>query len=161
MKTYFLFFFAAVVICACQQKQFYKESPEIDLVKKSNEAYFKGDWETLRSFFADTATIYDNTWGNNKLTPEKNIETIRMGLADYTEYKMSEGAEYEMVVNDRGEHWVYNWFEWVGKHKTGKEARSVVHIGMRVENNKIVFAGFIYDRLAGFMAAQPDSVVTK
>jgi hypothetical protein len=63
-----------------------------------------------------------------------------------------------MVITEKGEHNINQWFEWTGKHKNGKEIRSVIGLSCQVENNKIVFLGLIYDTLPFYLAAQPDSI---
>ena len=158
MKTFIALFLLIGVFFSCQQRQYFTVSSEIDLIKKCDEAYLKGDWATLRTFYHDTATIYLNTWGREKLTPDQLIEQFKTGLTDYPEYSLAKDGFHEMVINDRGQHWVYNWTEWRGVNKNGKEVRTVVNIAWQVENNKIVFAGFINDNLPLYLATQVDSV---
>lgn len=158
MKNLPTLFLLTGIFFSCQQQQYFDTSPEIDLIKKCDETYLKGDWTALRSFYHDTATIYVNTWDRNKLTPDQAIELFKGNVAEYREYSLAKDGIYEMVVTPNGEHWVHNWTEWKGVHKNGKEVRSVVNISWRVENNKVVFAGFIFDTLPGYMAAQTDSV---
>ena len=157
MKKIIIISLAAVLISSCQQKQAFTECAEIDLVKKANEAYLKGDWQNLRTFYADTAIIYVNTWARNRLTPDELIEQFKSSLADMQEYKISDQIS-QMVVTEKGEHNVNQWFEWTGKHKNGKEIRSVIGLSCQVENNEIVFFGLIYDTLPFYQAAQADSV---
>lgn len=145
-----------VGISSCQQKQVFSESTEIDLIKSANQAYLKGDWEAFRALYADTARILINTW-NDRLTPDEVTEQFRSGLADIAEYKISDEIS-QMVITDKGEHQVSQWFEWTGKHKNGKEIRTVVYLFCQVENNKIVFSGLIYNTLPFYLAAQPDSL---
>ncbi|MDL5050144.1 hypothetical protein QQ054_29485 [Oscillatoria amoena NRMC-F 0135] len=154
MKNPVIISILTVTLLACQEKQYFTSSPEIDLIKRQQEAYLKGDWATLRSFYHDTATIYANTWGHGKLSPDQLTERQRKGVEDYSEYALAKDGVYELLINDRGEYWVHNWTEWRGVHKNGKEVRVVVNISFRVANNKIVFAGFIYDTLPLVMAAQ-------
>ena len=158
MKILAFGFVAAVALMSCQQQQFFTSSPEIDFIKKVDESYLKGDWTTNRSFYHDTATIYINTWGRNKLTADQVVEAFKAGVADYTEYSLSDDRYYEMIIDDQGQHWVHCWAEWKGLHKNGKEVRSVVNITWRVENNKILFAGFIFDTLPNHLATEADSV---
>lgn len=160
MKTLPALFVIAAAFFACQQKQYFVEAPEIDLIKKCNDTYVNGDWAALRAFYHDTATIYVNTWSRGKLTPDEVIGQFRNDVANYSAYGLAEDGIYEMVVTPDGQHWVHNWTEWKGTHKNGKEVRSVVNISWRVENNKVVFAGFIFDRLPGHLAAQMDSVAS-
>ena len=158
MKTLTVLFIVTGVFVSCQQKQYFTSSPEIDLIKKCDESYLKGDWTTNRSFYHDTATIYVNTWGREELTPDQAVEFLKTGVADYKEYTLAKDGVYEMVITPEGQHWVHNWTEWKGIHKNGKEVRVVANISWRVENSKVVFAGFIFDTLPGYLAAQADTV---
>ncbi|MEX2233568.1 MAG: hypothetical protein WD824_15500 [Cyclobacteriaceae bacterium] len=49
MKNLLILLLLVTAICSCQQKQVFTECAEIDLVKKANEAYLKGDWQNLRT----------------------------------------------------------------------------------------------------------------
>ena len=62
MRKLLAFLLLAAVVSACQKKQYYASSPEIDVAKKADEAYYKGDWTLLRSLYADTAKINLNSW---------------------------------------------------------------------------------------------------
>ena len=160
MKKLLMFLLLSTAIMACQKKQYFSSAPEIDLIKKGNEAYFKGDWESLRSLYADTANIYDNTWLDNEITADQYIENMKAGLTDFTEYKLADEREFiEMVETDDGQRWVHDWLLWGGTHKSGKKVLTTVHIASQVINNKIVNQVFMYDRLASYLAAQPDSTV--
>ena len=159
MKIRITMILMAMSLIACQKKQYYTSSPEIDLVKKGNEAYIKGDWTALRSLYADTAKVVINTWLDQAMTADKFIETEKAGTAGLSEYKM-ENTIMEMVVDDSGSHWVHTWFLHIAKFKNGKEAKVPVHFTTRVENGMVVFQGFIFDSLPGFLAAQ-DSTAGK
>ena len=159
MKNLLFLIILAGVITSCQKKQLFSASPEIDIIKKGNEAYVKGDWTTLRSLYADTAHIWVNSWFGPELTPDKFIEIEKAGAADFTDVKLStDNAIYEMVVTDDGDHWVHYWAGWSGKAaKTGKEAKSAVHIAAQVEHGKVVNFLVVIDSLPAFLASQPDS----
>lgn len=142
-------------MAACQKKQYFTSSPEIDMVKKGNEAYFKGDWETLRSNYANDAIIYDNHWDSTKtLTPDQIIEQFKKGLANFTEYRMGDNVN-EMIVTDTGEKWVHSWFIWIGKTKEGKEASTPVNVSFLVKDNKIAMQVNIFNALPGYLASLP------
>lgn len=83
-------------------KQYFETSPEIDLVKKGNQAYLDKDWTTLRSLYADTAKIADNTWGEDKyITPDQFIQRISQGADNLTDIKLSSDAIFNMIVTDK------------------------------------------------------------
>ena len=152
-----------LILAACQKKQYFSSSPEIDQIKKGNEAYFKGDWATLRSLYADTAQIWVNTWHENSKgqTPDEYIEGLKGGLANMSNYKEGNPTIYEMVVTDDGTKWVHCWMHWTGSTKGGKEVKSVVHATFSIKDNKVIYQGNIYDSLPGYLAMQPDSTQNK
>lgn len=157
MRKLFFAVLALLVLNACQEKQYFDASPEIDLVKKANDAYFKGDWSTMRSVFADTARIWFNTWHtkNDGLTPDQFVETLKTGLENYSEYKMGDEPIYEMIVTDEGDKWVHCWFLWSATTKSGVEVNTPVSIGGMVKDGKIVYEAAVVNALPGYLAAQP------
>jgi hypothetical protein len=164
MKTILAPALACVLVIACQAppRQYFTSCPEIDLVKKGHAAYLSGDWETFKSFYADTARIWDNTMDMTKgIGADQYIEGMKAGLADFAEYKMGENPVYEMVVTDDGQHWVHNWFEWRGVSKAGKEAVSPVNISFRVEGGKVQWQLNIYNSLPGYLAVMPSDSTQK
>ncbi len=154
MKKLLYLISACLILAACQKKQYYTSSPEIDLLKKANEAYFKGDWETLRAAYADTAKIWVNTLPpETPLTPDQMIEAFKRDVSALSEYHMGENPVYEMVITDTGEKWIHCWLLWSGELKNGKEYSSPVHLASQVKDNKIVFNFILFDGLPGYLAA--------
>jgi len=164
MKQIFLVILMAAVLCSCQQKkQYFTSGPEIDMAKKGNEAYVKGDWETLRSLYADTAKILVNKWFGEEMSIDQFLMMQKMEVAELASYSIGDDAIYEMVVQDNGDHWVHVWLNWSAKLKNGKEVHTPVHLALQVENGKVVFQGLIFNQLGGYLAAMapPDSTVMK
>ncbi|MDL5050140.1 nuclear transport factor 2 family protein [Oscillatoria amoena NRMC-F 0135] len=145
MKKIMALLLPAIILCSCMKKQYFTDSPEIDLIKKADQAFLNRDWETFRNHFHDTAAIYVNNWFREKLTPDQWSEMLKSFSQDFSSYRYADNTIHEMVITDEGEHWVHGWAEWTGVHKSGKEIRIVVHGGWRVESGKIVSAGAIYD----------------
>ena len=160
MKNQLIILSAFVLLAAaCQQqkKQYFTSSPEIDLVKKANDAYFKGDWETLKSCYSDTAKIWINTdFSNDKpIMVDQMIDSFKKNLENYSEYKVGDFYVNEMIINDNGGKWVHTWLVWKGRTKDGKDVVFPVNISNMVQDNKIVLAGLIYNGLPGYLAVQP------
>ena len=153
MKMPILILSVLLLAAACGQKQYFTSSPEIDLVKKANEAYFNSDWESLRSMYSDTAKIWFNTWMGSEIGPDAFIDMLKSGVADLTEYKMSDDAIYEMIITDNGDHWVHNWLLYTVKYNNGKEASVPVHISAMVKDGKIYNLALIVNALPGYLAA--------
>ena len=162
MKKPILFLSVLLLAAACGQKQYFTSCPEIDLIKKTNNAYFSGDWQTLRSSFSDTAKIWNITWMGQEIGPDAYVEMLKSGVADLAEYKMSDDAIYEMVITDKGEHWVHNWFLYSTKHKNGKEIGVPVHLSTMIVDGKVCYQVLIGNALPGYLARMSsDSTVTQ
>jgi len=149
------------LIISCNEKQFFIESSEIDIVKKANEAYFKGDWKTFKSVFDDNARIWVNAprLKKTRITPDQLIDSLRSGLTKYTEYKSGANPDYEdpgygMIVDDEGGKWVHSWITWLGKTKNGKEIITPVFLVSHFKENKIVIQFIYYNALPGYLATQ-------
>ncbi len=152
----------SLLFIACQaEKQYFLESPEIDFVKKANDAYVNGEWDALRSYFADTASIYNNTWFGEEITPDEYINGLRDRAEGYASYSFSDDGFYEMVINDRGEKWVHAWIQWRGTLENGDEVKTVVNINQWVENEKIVAMGVVINYLPMYLAAEKAAEVEK
>lgn len=162
MKKPMLLLVAVTLLLSCKpnSKQHFTSSPEIDLIKKSNAAYVSGDWETMRTAYADTAKIFGNTWHTEEgINADDFIKDLRTNAANYSQYKISGDAIYEMVTTDQGQKWVYNWFQWSGTHKNGTEVKMPIHIAFLIVNGKVVFQAHYFNQLPAFLAENPLPVV--
>jgi hypothetical protein len=160
VKNILLFLSAATLLsCQTRQQQFFTSCPEIDLVKKMNAAYVSGDWQAMRSGYADTAKVYDNTWRDAKpLTAGDFLAGLQAAVGDYSEYSIAGDAVYEMIVTDDGQKWVHNWFLWKGVHKNGTEVRMPIHLSLMIVGDKVVTQVNMYNVLPAYLATQPTSV---
>ncbi len=154
-KSVYLILIALLIISCQNEKQYFTDSPEIDLAKRGNEAYLSGDWETLRSLFADTAKILNNGWWGDEITPDEYISVLEQNVSNFSEYSISDDAFFEMIVNDDGVKWVHSWLLWNGIHKNGIEVKTIVNLGWRIENDKVVIMSVIFNELPMYMAANP------
>lgn len=157
MKKVILFFIPVLLLLACQtesvKQQYFTSSPEIDLVRKGNAAYAAGNWQELRSMYADTAKVYDNVWEDSlALSPDNFISALQTSVENYTEYTIADNAIYEMVINDEGQTWVHNWFLWKGKHKNGMDVSIPIHLSFQVVDDKVAFQANMYNTLPAYLA---------
>ena len=159
MKTFLSILVFAVTFSACQKKQYFTSCLEIDLVKKGNELYLKGDWAGLKALYADTTKVLVNSWFGGEMTADQFHEIEKADVATMAEYSIGDDGIYEMVINDQGEHWVHAWFNWKATYKNGKSVSTVVHISSQVENNKIVWQGFVLDTLPSYLSMTGDTMV--
>ena len=151
MKTSLLFVLGAgLIIASCQapaEKQYFTESPEIDLGKKLIEAYLAGNWESYPELYADTARIWRNVnWTTNEgFTVQQYIEDLKSALEPISSYEM-EPQIWESIINDDGEHWVHFWTVWIGHNDaTNKDYEIPVHVVMQVVDDKIIAQGDIFN----------------
>lgn len=164
MKKLFCFFSAIVILFACQRKQFFISSPEIDVVIQAQVHYLKGDWESFKSVFDTNARIWINAprLKNTRITRDQLIDTMKASLSDYSEYKIGANPDYEdpgygMIVDDEGGKWVHTWITWLGKHRSGKEIIIPVFTVSHFKENKIDIQFVYYNALPGYLANQEDS----
>ena len=157
--------FLLMVICfvACQQpkKQYFENSPEIDSVKKSLNAFFNQDWVTYRSIYSDTAKIASNTMDKkNFMTNDQHIESEKEAYKTFSEMKIQD-ADYSMIITDSGEKWVLMWYNAIVKTKDGVEVKLPVHEAFLFVDGKIVLQENYFDSLPIYLALQPADSVGK
>ena len=142
----------ALIVMACQPpppKQYFTESPEIDIAKAAIDAYTDQDWDAYRQLFADTAAIYRNSWGE-PITIDSSIAIHQGGAELVSDISWSgpgeEGPVYEMIVTDEGAKWVHFWGLWNATFKaTGQEFAIPVNISLQIVEGKIAIDAVIFD----------------
>lgn len=148
MKTMILL--AAVsVIVACQPTspdQYLTDSEEIQLAKNLVNSYELGDWDQWVQIYADSARIFHNSM--TPVTKDELRDGFVAGLASYSDYGFKGNPYfYEMIIDDKGEKWVYFWGTWSGTFKESDETIYVpVHLALNFENGKIKREHAYYDR---------------
>lgn len=147
-------------IYSCQeeqvQKQYFEDSPEIDIAKKAIDAYLKQDWVTYKSYYSDTAKIWDNVWSDSDpgTTIDENIEGMKASTSSLVSYSFEESI-YEMIISNDEEKYVYFWGKWTGKFtEDGDNVVVPVHIAFNVVDNKIVAEYGFWDNLPIYLAQQ-------
>jgi hypothetical protein len=138
---YFLFAFALFSSCAPDKPvRYFSASPEIEVSKLALKNYLDGNWDAMKSLYADTAKVLNNV-------PETKGVSIDVALIDYKQEHelftsisyVAEEDYFEMVVTDEGETWVNYWGLWKGTLKATGEAFEVpLHITQRFIGQKIV-----------------------
>lgn len=145
---------------ACQteqtKKQYFEESPEIEVAKKAVMAFQEGDAETYRSCYADTVRIWQNQYWTK--FPGKTIDEqmeLFENVQEATEYYRNEGEIWEMIIQNNGQNWVHYWSETHMKFKGDVEEIVVVgFIAFSVVDNKIVYESAFFDNLPIYLAEQ-------
>ncbi len=139
MRNVLLTLSAAAMLASCSEpcppSRYTEQSPEIDKVIASNDAYCKRDWDALKAVYAADAKIYHNSAESVTLdeTMMQSMET-----AKYFSSETITTEDAEMVVTDSTETWVNFWGVWKGVvAETGKEYSSPMHFTMRFENGLI------------------------
>lgn len=142
MKKQFLLGLAIVLLAACnkQDKRYTQQSPEIDIYKKVIQAYEKQNWNTLATYYADTAKILNNVTEKDAQTVAQLIEQNKEDAKLFSTWKYDpESVEYERVITDKGEMWVNFWGHWEGTLKSNGQLYVIpTHITTRFVDGKII-----------------------
>jgi hypothetical protein len=145
---------------SCQQekttKQYFEESPEIEVCKKVFDAYLKGDLEAYRSCYADTARLWHNQYylEHPGKTIDEQIKMLESAIPRMAYYDY-EGEIWEMIVQNTGVNWVHFWGKFVGKYfADDEEIELFVHFAFNVIDDKIVYETGIWDSLPFYLAEQ-------
>jgi len=148
MKKLFLFGLVIVLFMAGQNIQaqsWTKSSPEVDATKALVMDYQDGNWDKWASHYADTAKVYHNSIVG--VTPHELQENLKKDIQKLSSYGFSDkDIFYEMIIDDKGNKWVYFWGTWEGKvAATHKELVVPVHLALQFVENKIVREYAYYD----------------
>lgn len=158
MKRIFGILLVVLLFAACKQqpKQWYSASPEIDLAKQVDAGFAAGDWNSFRSPFADTAKVWVNTsWSEPSISADTLTARFKSARSGMTEAKLATSV-YEMIVTDKGDHWVHRWGVWEAKMANGKAVSWTSNASFLISGGKITLVAYIYNALPGYLANQPD-----
>ncbi len=143
MKKVIYLLFAAVLFTACnpsQTERYFSASPEIEITKSTLKHYLSGNWNEMKSLYADTAKVLNNVPKGKGVSIAAAIEDYKQDHELFTSMRyVADEDFFEMVVTDDGETWVNYWGLWKGTLKaTGEEYEIPVHITQRYINQQIV-----------------------
>ncbi len=149
----------AVVTFSCnnaenrqEEERYTQNSEEINTLKAAISDYEKGDWESMKSHYADTAQIFHNSSEGQNINSVINAH--KESLQGLEEYSLEdEDEDYEMVVTDDGHTWVNYWGDWQ-TNISGSKINVPVHLTARFENGKIVREYGYWDNSIMMMAMQ-------
>ena len=164
MKKHLAIFTLIIVIgtIACNQTtkldetnkskaSFTTRGPEIDLMKKEMEAYAKGDWDTYRSCFDDSALLVVNQWPSDSTTKKVSLDSAianhKKGRETMWDSMNVNKPIYEVVTDSAGNKYGHIWAKLTPKFKkTHEEVTIVVFGSVGFKNNKLAWIWNIYDR---------------
>ena len=160
-KTIFSFLSVLLFLFTCCQqeqnkKQYFEQSPEIELAKKLMDSYLNQDWEALRSYYSDTARIWNNVWYTSHpgISVDQYISDTKEFVSTLAEYSY-EDEVWEMIVNNDGQKWVHFWGNWVGiLTQTGNKVEVAAHLAYGVVGDKVVYLSLFVDTLPIYLAQQ-------
>jgi hypothetical protein len=143
MKQIIYFLFAVVLFTACnshQPERYFSASPEIEITKSTLKHYLSGNWDEMKSLYADTAKVLNNVPKGKGVSIVAAIEDYKQEHELFTSISFLTGEDFfEMVLTDDGETWVNYWGLWKGTLKAnGEEYEIPVHITQRYINQEIV-----------------------
>ena len=147
MKKLIILGLALALFSACQEQpqRWTTTSPEVDVTKALIKDYEEGNWESWISHYADSAKVYHNS--TESVSSQQLGESFKQTLSDYSSYGFSdEEVYYEMIIDDKGDKWVYFWGTWEGTvNKTDKALSVPVHLALQFVDTKIVEEFAFYD----------------
>lgn len=161
MQKYILIGLFIGLLAACndpgqkeEEVRYSQKSDEINTLKAAISDYEKGNWESYRSHYADTAKVYQNS--NEGRSIDEIVTTHQNEIASLSSYNLlDDSEEYEMVVTDDGETWVNYWGDWEARLSgSNKEVLIPVHLTARFINGKIVSEHGYWDNSIMMMAMQ-------
>ncbi|MHB1146784.1 MAG: nuclear transport factor 2-like protein [Lutibacter sp.] len=141
MKKIILIVIIIAIITACKNEVRYTQnSPEIETYKKVIKDYEIGNWESMVTYYSDTAKILNNVTKKNAQTVAQLVAQNKQDATLFSSWKfVPEESEYEMVVTDKGETWVNFWGLWQGRLASNDQLYEIpVHITARFIDGKIV-----------------------
>lgn len=141
MKKIMLIVIIITTITACKNEVRYSQnSPEIETYKKVITDYEIGNWESMVTYYSDTAKILNNVTEKNAQTLAQMVAQNKQDAAIFSSWKyVPEESEYEMVVTDKGETWVNFWGLWQGRLTANNQLYEIpVHLTAQFIDGKIV-----------------------
>lgn len=143
MKQIIYLLFTVVLFSACSPNQpvrYFSASQEIEMAKATLKHYTDGNWEAMKSLYADTAKVLNNVPKGKEISVDAAIKEYQLEHELFTSVSYVKEEDYfEMVVTDEGETWVNYWGLWKGTLKAnGEEFQIPVHITQRFKDQKIV-----------------------
>ncbi|MHC1777751.1 MAG: hypothetical protein AB9834_20295 [Lentimicrobium sp.] len=143
MKKVIYLLFAVTLFAACNPKQpvrYFSASPEIEISKSTLKYYTDGNWDAMKSLYADTAKVFNNVPKGKGISIDSTLKDYRQDHELFSSISyLADEDFFEMVVTDEGETWVNYWGLWKGTLKSsGEEFQIPLHITQQFINQKIV-----------------------
>jgi ketosteroid isomerase-like protein len=144
MNKIILTILAISIFTACttspEKQRYTQDSPEIETFKKTILDYEAGNWQSLRSHYADTAKVFYNVTDEHPVPIDESIEKDKKSTSTLSKYGFdADNTSYEMVLTDDGETWVNFWSVWHGTLSANNQKfETPVHITAQFVDGKIV-----------------------
>ena len=150
MKKTIILSLTLILFLSCEKKEtsrFTTTSSEIEIIKALLTDYEEGNWTNWASHYAEGARIRHNTV--EPITTEelqKNLSVVIDNLSDYRFSQKEKEIFIEMIVDDKGDNWVYFWGIWKGTVSgVNKKLEMPVHIAYKIIDSKIESEYAFYD----------------
>lgn len=144
---------AFILFASCQQaeQRYFDESAEIDTIKQLFQSVEDGNYDEIRTFYNDTAKIYENS--DKSISIDSSIAEGKRNRGDFAMYTFKDSLYPEMVITKTGQTWVNLWPTWVGKVSGGDDEITIpAHATYRFEDGKIVEEYVYYNALPIYFA---------
>ncbi len=97
-----------------------------------------GNWQALKTLYADTAKVMNNVTKEKGVSIEATIKDFQQDHELFSSISF-DADDFEMVVTDEGETWVNYWGVWKATLKAnGEKFEMPLHITQQFINQKIV-----------------------
>ena len=150
MKKTIILSLTLILFISCEKKvapRFMTNSSDIEIIKSLLTDYEEGNWTNWATHYAEGARIRHNTV--DPITSDelqKNLSGVIKSLSDYKFSQKENEIFIEMVIDDKGDNWVYFWGIWKGTVSgVNKEITMPVHIAYKIIDSKIESEYAFYD----------------
>ncbi|SOD92157.1 hypothetical protein [Spirosoma fluviale] len=157
MKSLCIAFAFSLIIAgvtACQQStstseaapgkgSFTNSGPDVDLLKKVSEAYAKGDWETYRACYSDSAVVIVNQWAADTTSKYMPIDTVIAGIKKFRPMVESVNLNqpiYEVITDSTGNKYGHVWAKLSTKNRNqNKPEDAITFTSYGIKNGKVTY----------------------
>ena len=124
--------------------------PDVELMKKAQNAWATGDWDTYLSCYADTAVSVHNGWAAaGDTSVAKKMSSFIPGFTKSRELMDGnfnlEHSIYEVVTMPDGSKYGHAWADISWKLKDGSVSKTIIFNSYGIKDGKITYEWPIYD----------------
>ena len=136
--------FSMFFSCKSPEDRYIKDSPEIEYCLALLSYYNTFNFEGIKEIYCDTVKIYENSL--DPFDVERLLASLKSSEFNLEYQRLNDTVDIEMIINDKGEKWVYAKYIWKIKYINGqKELKIPIHSSWQFSDDKIVKEYTYYD----------------